>query len=162
MSLKTDEIDRKILTCLQRDGSLSQREIADQVGLSQNACWRRMKRLENSGVLKGTRAIVDAEAFGLDLTVFVMIKTRHHSMEWSKSFRKHIERIPQVVELHRIGGDWDYMLKILTNGMAGYDQVYRHLITGFELDTVTGYFSMEPIFIDRPLELTTRSAAGNK
>jgi len=74
-------------------------------------------------------------------------------MEWSKEFRKHIEGIPQVIEFHRIGGDWDYMLKILTNGMAGYDSVYRKIITGFELDTVTGFFSMEPIMSDRPLGL---------
>lgn len=157
MSANLDNIDLRILTCLQKNGSLSQREIADKVGLSQNACWRRMKQLEESGVLKGTRAIVDTGAFGLDLTVFVMIKTRNHSMEWSENFRKHIESIPQVIELHRIGGDWDYMLKILTSGMAGYDQVYRQLITGFELDTVTGYFSMEPIFVDRPLDLTVQS-----
>lgn len=158
MAKKIDELDRRILTCLQKDGALSQREIADRVGLSQNACWRRIKRLEDAGILKGTRAMVDADLLGLDLTVFVMIKTRNHSMEWSDAFRKHIEGIPQVVELHRIGGDWDYMLKILTNGMAGYDKVYRQLITGFELDTVTGYFSMEPIFVDRPLELSSRLA----
>lgn len=150
-----DQIDRRILDALQRDGSLTQREIAEQAGLSQNACWRRLKHLEETGVLKGSRAIVDASSFGLDLTVFVMIKTRNHSMEWSVEFRKHIERIPEVIEFHRIGGDWDYMLKIITNGMGGYDEVYRRIITGFELDTVTGYFSMEPIFVDRPLALTT-------
>ena len=157
MPQKTDEIDRRILTLLQRNGSLSQREIAEHVGLSQNACWRRMKRLGDSGILKGTRAVVDAAALGLDLTIFVMIKTRNHSMDWSDRFRAHIESIPQVIELHRIGGDWDYMLKILTDGMAGYDRVYRQLITGFELDTVTGYFSMEPIFTDRPLVLPPRA-----
>jgi Lrp/AsnC family transcriptional regulator len=151
---KLDKIDRRILMCLQNDGALSQREIAEQVGLSQNACWRRMKQLQESGVLKGTRAVVDAAALGLDLTVFVMIRTRNHSMEWSDKFRRHVEGIPQIVELHRIGGDWDYMLKIVTRGMAGYDRVYRALITGFELDTVTGFFSMEPMFSDRPLDLS--------
>jgi Lrp/AsnC family transcriptional regulator len=154
MSKNLDRIDRRILGVLQHDGTLTQREVADRVGLSQNACWRRLKHLEDSGVLKGSRAVVDARAFGLDLTVFVMIKTRNHSMDWSERFRRHIEAIPQVVELHRIGGDWDYLLKIVTGGMAGYDRVYRRIITGFELDTVTGYFSMEPIFTDRPLDLT--------
>ena len=154
MKKKYDNIDRKILMCLQKDGALSQREIAEAVGLSQNACWRRMKQLQESGVLKGTRAVVDGAALGLDLTVFVMIKTRNHSMEWADRFRRHVEGIPQVVELHRIGGDWDYMLKIVTRGMGGYDKVYRALITGFELDTVTGFFSMEPMFSDRPLDLS--------
>ncbi len=151
--IKIDKIDRRILSCLQRDGNLSQREIAEQVGLSQNACWRRLKRLEETGVLRGSRALIDAVAVGLDLTVFVMIKTRNHSMEWSKDFRAHVEKITQITEFHRIGGDWDYMLKIVTNGMAGYDAVYQRLITGFELDTVTGYFSMETIFSDRPLDV---------
>jgi len=150
---KLDHIDRRILSYLQRHGSASQREIAEQVGLSQNACWRRMKHLQEGGVLKGTRALVDARALGRDLTVFVMIKTRNHSLEWSERFRAHVAAIPQVVEFHRIGGDWDYMLKIMTDGMEGYDRAYRALITGFELDNVTGYFSMEPIFTDRPLDL---------
>lgn len=150
---KIDNIDRRILDCLQRDGTLSQREIAEKVGLSQNACWRRLKRLSESGILKGSRAKVDAVALGLDLTVFVMVRTRNHSMEWSERFRKHVEQIPQVAEFHRIGGDWDYLLKIVTRGMGGYDSVYRQLITGFELETVTGYFSMETILSDRPLDV---------
>ncbi len=148
-----DKLDRRILDCVQRDGDLSQREIAERVGLSQNACWRRLKRLEESGILLGSRARIDGRALGLDLTVFVMIKTRHHSMEWSEKFRHHVELIPQVAELHRIGGDWDYMLKIVTRGMSGYDKVYRHLITGFELEAITGFFSMETILDNRPLDV---------
>lgn len=150
---KFDKIDLKILDCMQRDSDLSQREVADSVGLSQNACWRRLKRLEENGVLQGSRARIDAGKLGLDLTVFVMIRTRNHSMEWSERFRKHVAMIPQVVDFHRIGGDWDYMLKITARGMGGYDQVYRRLITGFELETVTGFFSMETILEDRPLDI---------
>ena len=153
MIMKIDNIDRQILLSLQHDANLSQRELAERVGLSQNACWRRLKRLQESGVLHGSRAMIDAAAVGLDLTVFVMIRTRNHSMEWSKAFRAHVERIPEIVEFHRIGGDWDYMLKVVTRGMPGYDAVYQRLITGFELDTVTGYFSMETIFSDRPLDV---------
>ena len=151
MSVELDNIDRNIITCMQQDGSLSQRDVADKVGLSQNACWRRMKRLQDRGILLGTRAVIDPEALGLDVTVFVMIKTRNHSMDWSNGFRRHVESIPQIIELHRIGGDWDYLLKIVTDGMAGYDKVYRQLITGYDLDNVTGYFAMETILSDRPL-----------
>ncbi len=148
---KLDVIDHKMLSLLQADGALSQREVAEAIGLSQNACWRRIKRLTDIGALQGSRAVVDPDALGLDLTVFVMIKTRNHSMDWSESFRRHVEAIPQVMEFHRIGGDWDYMLKVVTDGMAGYDRVYRALIAGTELDNVTGYFSMETIFANRPL-----------
>ncbi|MBO9399022.1 MULTISPECIES: Lrp/AsnC family transcriptional regulator [unclassified Shimia] len=148
-----DQIDRNILDVLQRDASLSQREVAERVGLSQNALWRRLKRLEEEGVLQGARMRIDPAALGLDLTVFVMVRTRNHSVEWAESFKRHVSLIPQVLEMHRIGGDWDYMLKIVTSGMAGYDQVYRRLTTGFELDTVTGYFSMETMLEDRPLDV---------
>ncbi len=150
---KTDEIDRRILDVLQRDATLSQRDVADKVGLSQNALWRRLKRLEKAGFIQGARMRLDAAALGLDLTVFVMVRTRNHSVEWADEFRKHIARIPEVAEMHRIGGDWDYMLKVVTRGMAGYDSVYRRITTGFELDTVTGMFSMETMLDDRPLDV---------
>ena len=148
-----DNIDRRILDVLQRDGDLAQRQVADRVGLSQNALWRRLKRLEEAGILEGTRMRIDAEKLGLDLTVFVMVRTRNHSTEWAAKFRTHVARIPQVAEMHRIGGDWDYMLRVVTTGMGGYDTVYRRLTTGFELETVTGYFSMETMLDDRPLDV---------
>ncbi|MBE1291369.1 MAG: winged helix-turn-helix transcriptional regulator [Rhodobacteraceae bacterium] len=153
MSKQIDQIDRNILDVLQRDASLSQREVADRVGLSQNALWRRLKKLEEEGVLLGSRMRIDPTALGLDLTVFVMVRTRNHSMEWAEGFKAHVARIPQVAEMHRIGGDWDYMLKIITSGMSGYDAVYRRLTTGYELDTVTGFFSMETMLEDRPVDV---------
>ncbi len=153
MAKEIDTIDRRILDLLQRDGSLSQRELAERIGLSQNALWRRLKRLEEDGVLLGTRMRIDPAALGLDLTVFAMVRTRNHSVEWAKGFKEHVARIPQVAEMHRIGGDWDYMLKIVTSGMSGYDAVYQRLTTGYELDTVTGFFSMETMLEDRPIDV---------
>lgn len=150
-----DQIDRRILDVIQRDGGLSQREIADRVGLSQNALWRRLKRLEETGILKGNRMRIDPGKLGLDLTVFVMVRTRNHSMDWAEGFKRHVESIPQVAEMHRIGGDWDYMLKVVTTNMGGYDAVYRQLTTGYEMDTVTGYFAMETMLEDRPLDVFT-------
>lgn len=153
MKAKYDTIDIKLLSALQQDASLSQRELADRVGLSQNACWRRLQRLQGDGVLKGSRAMVDLSALGLDLTVFVMIRTRHHARDWSERFARHVATLPEVQECHRIGGDWDYMLKVATRGMAGYDVFYQRLITGFDFDTVTGLFSMEGILDNRPVDL---------
>lgn len=97
--------------------------------------------------------MVDLSALGLDLTVFVMIRTRHHSRDWSHSFARHIKSLPEVIDCHRIGGDWDYMLKVVTRGMAGYDIFYQRLINGFEFDTVTGLFSMEGILENRAVDL---------
>lgn len=150
---KVDGIDLRILTCLQRDSAISQRDLADQVGLSQNACWRRLRRLNESGLIRGSRADVDLTALGFDLTVFVMIRTRHHSKEWADSFRKHVERLPEVIDFYRIGGDWDYLIKVVTRGMSGYDGFYQKLITNFDLATVTGFFSMEAIINNRPADL---------
>ena len=146
-----DEIDNRILGLLQKDASLSQRELAERVGLSQNACWRRLSRLTEAGVLKGSRAQIDAAALGLELTVFVMIRTRHHDDGWARKFRARVESLPEVTEFHRIGGEWDYMAKVVTTGMAGYDAVYKRLIADLDLERVTGVFSMETIFEGRSL-----------
>jgi Lrp/AsnC family transcriptional regulator len=148
-----DSIDLRLLTWLQRDASLSQRELAERVGLSQNACWRRLQKLQSMGILEGSRAVVDLCALGLDLTVFVMIRTRHHSRDWVTAFAHRVEGLPEVIDFYRIGGDWDYMLKVVTRGMAGYDAFYQRLITGFDFDTVTGLFSMEGILENRPADL---------
>ena len=150
---KIDEFDLKILSCLQKDGAISQRDLAERVGLSQNACWRRLQRLNASGLIRGTHADIDLSALGYDLTVFVMVRTRHHSKEWADSFRKHVERLPEVIDFYRIGGDWDYLIKVVTRGMSGYDAFYQKLITNFDLATVTGFFSMEAIIDNRAADL---------
>ncbi len=153
MDRKLDHIDRSILRTLQRDASLSQRDLADAVGISQNACWRRLKRLNADGVLKGSSARVDRKAVGLGLVVFVMLRTRHHSADWLEEFRRHVQTIPEVVDFFRIGGDYDYMLKVVTESMDSYDSVYQRLISRVELDSVTSYFAMEAISEHRPLPL---------
>lgn len=152
-SLKLDSFDMKILNAMQSDASLSQRDLAETVGMSQNACWRRLQRLNLLGLISGSHNVIDLNALGLDLTVFVMIRTSKHSKEWSEAFRLHVERLPEVVDFYRIGGEWDYLIKVVTNGMGGYDRFYQKLITDFELATVTGFFSMEAIINNRPVDL---------
>ena len=123
------------------------------MGLSQNACWRRLQRLNASAVIRGTTTSIDLTALGLDLTVFVTVRTRHHSKEWADKFRAHVERLPEVTDFYRIGGDWDYLIKVTTRGMSGYDTFYQKLITNFDLATVTGFFSMEAILQNRAVDL---------
>ncbi|MDU9002347.1 Lrp/AsnC family transcriptional regulator [Sedimentitalea todarodis] len=153
MKEKIDQIDLRILRELQMDASVSQRDLADRVGISQNACWRRLRALTDSGVLGRSTARVDRRKLGLSLVVFVMLRTRHHSVDWLRAFRRHVLTIPEVVDFHRIGGDYDYQLKVVTEDMASYDQVYQRLIAGVELDSVTSYFAMEAIAENRPLPL---------
>ena len=150
---KIDDIDLKILTCLQRNAALAQRDLAAEVGLSQNACWRRLQRLQTSGIVGGSHSEINLELLGFDLTAIVMIRTRHHSKEWSEDFRKHVDRLPEVIDFYRIGGDWDYLIKVVTRGISGYDSFYQKLITNFDLATVTGYFAMEAIIRNRAVDL---------
>jgi Lrp/AsnC family transcriptional regulator len=149
IAVQIDQIDRSILRALQRDASLSQRELADQVGLSQNACWRRLKSLHESGVIKGQTIRLDASAVGLGLTVFVMIRTRHHSQAWLETFRKEVSAIQNVVDFYRIAGDYDYMLKVVAEDMNDFDRVYQRLIARLDLDTVTSLITMEQIADNR-------------
>ncbi len=146
-----DQIDIQIIEALQTHPTATQRQIADIVGLSQNACWRRIKQLEERGVICGRALKLDRKQLGLDLVVFTMIRTRHHSADWLRKFRAHVIAAPEIVDVFRIGGEYDYMLKIVTSNMAGFDRVYRHLIDGLDLETVTSHFAMEAIAENRPL-----------
>ena len=146
-----DEFNRAILRVAQRDGSLSQKDLAQKVNLSPNACWNRVKTLKDQGVILGQTVRLDRRKLDLGLVVFVMIRTRHHSAEWLEQFRSHVNAIPEVIDFFRIGGDYDYLLKVVTRDMESYDAVYQRLISRVELDSVTSYFAMETICEQRPL-----------
>lgn len=153
MKDKLDYFDRRILDELQRDCSQSQRALSERVGLSQNACWRRLQILQDNGLIKSRTAIIDRTKVGADLVVFSMVKTRSHSKDWLSRFRTHISSIPEVVDFYRIGGEYDYLLKIITSDMKSYDLVYKRIIEKVELETVTSYFAMEAIEEQRPIVL---------
>lgn len=145
-----DRIDHRILSELLRDSSQSQRDIADRVGLSQNACWRRLKQLEDSGVIQNHTVRLDLRQLGISLIVFMMIRTRSHSADWLRTFRTYVQAIPEITGFYRIGGDYDYLLKVTARDMEDYDRVYQRLIDKVELEAVTSYFTMETILDDRP------------
>jgi len=153
MAKKLDHFDLKVLDELQRDSSQSQRALSARIGLSQNACWRRLKALEAAGIIRNRTVVLDRRQLGMGLVVFVMIRTRHHSADWLKQFRQHVSLIPEVVDFFRIGGDYDYLLKIVTRDMTSYDEVYKRLIESIELETVTSYFAMEAIEEQRAIPL---------
>ncbi len=141
---KLDALDRQILALLQEDASLPIQQIADQVGLSVNPCWRRIRRMEADGIIKGRVAIVDPEKVGLALTIFVRVKTREHSAAWAEKLAEVIASMDEISECHRIGGDVDYLLKVTVPDIAGYDRVYKELIARVpNLTDVSALFSME-------------------
>ena len=148
-----DHIDRRILRALQQDASLSQRELAEKVGMSQNACWRRLKALQESGLILGHTVRLDQKTLGLGLTVFMMVRTSHHSRDWLLTFRREVSAIANVIDFYRIAGDYDYMLKIVAEDMNDFDRVYQRLIENVELETVTSHITMETIVNNRDLPI---------
>jgi Lrp/AsnC family transcriptional regulator len=139
-----DKIDREILTLIQEDASLAIQKIADRVGLSVNPCWRRIRQMEAAGVIQGRVALVDPEKVGLGLTVYVRVKTREHSAAWARTLNEVIAAMPEILECHRIGGDVDYLLKVIVPDIAGYDRTYKELIDRLPaLADVSALFSME-------------------
>jgi Lrp/AsnC family transcriptional regulator len=141
-----DSIDRKLLSLLQDDASMPLQDIAARVGLSVNPCWRRIKRMESEGIIRARVAVLDPAKVGLNVTVFVRIKIREHTSEWVKRFAAAIRSIAEIAECHRMGGDVDYMLKVIVADIAAYDRVYKQLIAKVPgLADVSALFSMERI-----------------
>jgi Lrp/AsnC family transcriptional regulator len=141
---KLDKIDRQILALLQADASVPIQQIAEQVGLSVNPCWRRIRQMEQAGIIEGRVALVNPEMVGLGLTVYVRVKTREHSAGWARTLNEVIAAMPEILECHRIGGDVDYLLKVVVEDMAGYDRTYKELIDRLpSLADVSALFSME-------------------
>lgn len=140
-----DSIDKAILAHLQRDSGAPLNEIADAVGLSPTPCWRRVKKLEEAGVIARRAALLDPAALNLRLTAFVAVKAAQHSEKWLTDFAAAVRRIPEVVELHRMSGDIDYLMKVVCPDMARFDQIYKKLISVAEFSDVSSNFSMETL-----------------
>jgi Lrp/AsnC family transcriptional regulator len=142
---RMDAIDRKILTVLQEDASLSVAEIGQRVGLSSTPCWKRIQRLEAEGVIMKRVALLDQDKLGLGVTVFVSIETGDHSHAWLENFARIVGAMPEVLEFYRMAGDVDYMLRVVVPSIQGYDEFYKRLIAAVPLKNVTSRFAMEKI-----------------
>ncbi|MBY9066218.1 Lrp/AsnC family transcriptional regulator [Hyphomonas sp. WL0036] len=140
---KIDETDRVLLRALQIDGATSLDSLAEIASISVNTCWRRIKRMEEAGILSKRVALVDPDKVGLAQTVFVAIRTRDHSAAWLERFAGAVRAIPEVVEFYRMAGDVDYLLKIQVGSVPDYDRVYKALIARVDLADVSATFAME-------------------
>jgi Lrp/AsnC family transcriptional regulator len=140
-----DATDLKILAILQEDASLPVAEVANRVNLSQTPCWRRIQRLEESGIIARRVALADPEKIGFGLSVFVEIETGDHSAAWLEGFASAVLALPEVMEVYRMAGDVDYLLRIAVASMGDYDTFYRKLIAAVPLKNVTSRFAMERV-----------------
>jgi Lrp/AsnC family transcriptional regulator len=138
-----DEVDQRLLSLLQQDATLSIAQLADQVGLSSTPCWKRIQKLEASGVITGRVAILDPSRIGLGLTVFVAVEAGDHTPEWLESFAAAVSSMPEVMEFYRMAGEIDYMLRVVVSDMAEFDAFYKRLISSATLKNVTSRFAME-------------------
>ncbi|APW43618.1 Lrp/AsnC family transcriptional regulator [Rhodoferax saidenbachensis] len=140
-----DRLDLQILDALQRDATLSMAELGAQVGLSSTPCWKRVKRLEDEGVIERRVAIVNRYKVDLPVTVFVSIRAGQHDEKWLARFAAVVSALPEVQEFHRMSGDIDYLLKVVASSIDGYDRFYKKLISLAEMAGVSSAFSMEQI-----------------
>ncbi|MFO0998575.1 MAG: Lrp/AsnC family transcriptional regulator [Alphaproteobacteria bacterium] len=143
--MQLDPIDRKLLELLQDDASLSIAELAERAGLSPSPCWRRVQALERAGIIKKRVAILDRAQLNVGVTVLVAIRTNQHNKDWLDRFAEAVRDIPEIVELYRMSGDIDYMLRVVVPDIAAYDDVYKRLIARIELSDVSSSFAMEEI-----------------
>jgi Lrp/AsnC family transcriptional regulator len=140
-----DLIDRKIIATLQADATLSIQQIADRVGLSQTPCWKRIQKLEQTGVIRGRVALVNPVSIGLGLTVFVSVSTDDHTPGWREQFAMKVTAMPEVLDLYRMAGEVDYMLRVVVQDMAAYDAFYKRLTEAVAMKAVVSRFAMEAI-----------------
>ncbi len=140
-----DETDRRILRQLQVDTTPSLDMLAERVALSRNACWRRIRRLEEAGVIRERVAHLDAALLGLGLSVLVMIRVGTHDQTWLSKFQAVVAAMPEIQGAHRMAGDLDYVLRVRVRDVADYDRFYKALISRVQMADISASFVMEDI-----------------
>lgn len=144
-NISLDKTDKAILSLLQQNGERPVSDIAEQVGLTSTPCWRRIQRLQESGIITRRVALLSAASLGLTMTVFVQVKAARHDGNWLEKFARHCSSFDEVVEFYRMSGEYDYLLKVLVCDMASFDHFYKRLVNGIDLNDVTSSFAMEQI-----------------
>ena len=145
MSQIIDETDRRILQLLQTDASLSVDDISAAVHLSRNACWRRIKALEQAGVIRARVALVDPAKVGVPLMAMVLIRTNAHDAQWMDQFQTALRALPEVVGAYRMTGDLDYVLRVRVADVPAYDAFYKRLPARISVSDISASFVMEEI-----------------
>lgn len=152
-----DLIDRKIVAELMRDATMPIARIAEKAGLSQTPCWKRIQKLEAMGVLTGRVALADPARLGFGLTVFVGIEAPDHSPDWRAAFGRAVGSIPEIMEVYRMAGELDYLLRVSVSDMASFDALYKRLTDAVPIKNVTSHFAMERMKFTTAYPVDTRN-----
>lgn len=153
--MNLDSIDLQLIAILQQDASIAIEELAKRIGLTKTPCWRRLQKLEQSGIIKKKVAILDAQMLDLNVSVIVQVKTSRHDNDWLAMFSKTVSAFPEVVDFYRMSGEYDYLLRVVVKDIASYDAFYKRFITATDLTDVTSSFAMEQIKSSTELPLPT-------
>ncbi|PQO24500.1 ArsR family transcriptional regulator [Rhodobacteraceae bacterium WD3A24] len=145
MTVRMDDLDRRILAELQDDASQSLDEIARKVGSSKTPVWNRIRKMREGGVITRQTVLLDPDALGLEACFFVLVRTSEHEAEWQNRFLEAVRARPEVMEAHRLAGDIDYVLKVRVPNARAYDAFYQALIDEVKIYNVTALLSMEEI-----------------
>ena len=140
-----DEFDRKILNALQADAAISLDRLGETIGLSRNACWRRVKAMETSGVITNRVALIDPIKVDLGLMVFMQVRTNSHDPKLQRDFSNATNAISGILSVYRMTGDLDYLIRARVSDMADYDRLYQQLITRLPIADIAASFVMEEI-----------------
>ena len=145
MTYIIDKMDIKILTLLQKDAAVSMDILSERAGLSRNACWRRVKQMEDADVIRGRVVLLDPDAAGVGLLVFVMIRINTHAPDWLLKFEGAVRAMPEVGGAHRMSGELDYILRVRILDVKGYDVFYERLIARVPICDISASFVMDDI-----------------
>ena len=143
--MQLDDIDKRLLTALQRDASESLEKLGDRIGVSRNACWNRVRKLEEAGILKARVALVEPAKVNLGLSVFISVRTNEHNPEWSEEFARETSTMPEIQGVYRTSGDLDYLIRARVPDVAAYDALYQRLIRKIRLADVSASFVIQEI-----------------
>lgn len=141
--ISLDQVDRKILHFLQRDASITIKELAEKVHLSPTPCWKRIQRMEENGVIRSRVVLLDPDKVDAGITVFLAIKTDKHNADWSEKFSEVMSSFPEIVEIYRMSGEVDYLVRIVVPDIPAYDALYKNIIGKIALTDMTSMFAME-------------------
>ncbi len=138
-----DDVDRKILYYLQRDASMTIKQIAEKVHLSPTPCWKRVQRMEECGIIRARVVLLEPSKVNAEITVFISVMTNQHNTAWSEKFAHEMSSIPEIMEIYRMSGEVDYLLRVVVPDIPAFDKLYKTIIDRIALSNVTSTFAIE-------------------